>query len=95
MRIRYSRRDQADPDAIFGYLNERSPEAASSTLKTIRDQIARWANFPLSAASSKVAGVRGLTILPYPYKAFYRLRGGAIVILPVRDARRAPWKGKG
>ncbi|HEX2724767.1 MAG TPA: hypothetical protein VHN20_02990 [Beijerinckiaceae bacterium] len=46
MRIRYSRRAQADLDAIFSYLNERSPD------------------------------------------------GGEIVILHVRDARRAPWKGK-
>jgi addiction module RelE/StbE family toxin len=94
MRIRYSRRAQTDLDAIFSYLNERSPEAASSTLKTIREQIARLGDFPLSAESSKIAGVRGLIILPYPYKAFYRLHGGEIVILHVRDARRGPWKGK-
>jgi hypothetical protein len=38
-------------------------------------------------------GIRGLTIRGYPYKAYYRVVSDEVLILHVRDARRAPWTG--
>jgi plasmid stabilization system protein ParE len=29
----------------------------------------------------------------YPYKIFYRVRGGAVEIVHIRHAVRRPWKG--
>jgi hypothetical protein len=42
---------------------------------------------------TEMVGIRGLTVLRYPYKAYYRVEGDEVLILHVRDARRAPWKG--
>ena len=46
MKIVYTPRARSDLDAIYIYLNERSPVAAASVLKTIRDRIAKLADFP-------------------------------------------------
>jgi toxin ParE1/3/4 len=93
MRIEYSRRTETDLDAIFNYLYERNPEAATTVLATISRRIARLQNFPLMAPPSKRPGVRCLTITRYPYQVYYQLRGDLISVLHIRHARRAPWKG--
>lgn len=93
MRVRYTPRARDDLDAIYQYLNDRSTVAAAAVLKRIRNRIDRLADFPLMAPMTELAGIRGLTILRYPYKAYYRVLDGEVVILHVRDARRAPWTG--
>jgi toxin ParE1/3/4 len=93
MKVVYTPRARNDLDAIYIYLNERSPTAATAVLTTIRNRIAKLADFPLMAPVTEMAGIRGLTVLRYPYKAYYRLVRDEILILHVRDARRAPWKG--
>lgn len=93
MNVRYTPRARDDLDAIHSYLNERSPAAASAVLTRIRNRIDRLAGSPLMAPVTDIAGVRGLTILRYPYRAYYRVVNDDVVILHVRDARRAPWTG--
>ena len=94
MRVRYTPRARDDLDTIYSYLNERSPTAASAVLQRIRSRIEWLADFPLMAPMTELAGIRGLTILRYPYKAYYRVMNDEVVILHVRDARRAPWTGE-
>ena len=93
MKVVYTPRARDDLDAIFRYLNDRSPVAAVSVLRTIRNRIAKLADFPLMAPVTEMADIRGLTVLRYPYKAYYRVEGDEILILHVRDARRASWQG--
>ena len=92
MKIEYTRRAEADLDAIFNYLNQRNPEEATTVLTTIRRR-AKLRNFPLMAPQSKRPGVRCLTITRYPYQVYYQFRGDLISLLHVRHSRRAPWKG--
>jgi toxin ParE1/3/4 len=94
MRVRYSRRARDDLDQIYSYLHERSPVAATAVLKRIRDRIGRLADFPLMAPVTELHGVRGLSIMRYPYKAYYRIMRDEVLILHVRDLRRAPWTGE-
>jgi toxin ParE1/3/4 len=94
MRVRYTPRARNDLDNIHSYLNERSPAAAAAVLKRIRNRIDRLADHPLMAPVTELAGIRGLTILRYPYEAYYRIVNDEIVILHVRDVRRAPWAGE-
>jgi plasmid stabilization system protein ParE len=94
MRVRYTPRARADLDIVYSYLNERSPAAASAVLKRIRQRIDRLADFPLMAPMTELTGVRALSIVRYPYKAYYRIANDEVLILHVRDSRRAPWKGE-
>ncbi len=36
-------------------------------------------------------GVHELTVPRYPYKVYYRLTQREVLIIHIRDARRAPW----
>jgi toxin ParE1/3/4 len=94
MRVRYTPRARDDLDAIHSYLSAQSPAAAASVLRRIRTRIDRLADFPFMAPMTELAGIRGLSIVRYPYKAYYRIIDDEVVILHVRDARRIPWMGE-
>jgi hypothetical protein len=49
MKVRYTRRAQADLEAIFAYLDARAPAAALSVKSTIERRIAQFETFPLMA----------------------------------------------
>ena len=93
MRVRYSPRARDDLDRIHSYLNERSPLAATAVLKRIRDRIDELADLPLIGPVTEISGVRGLSIVRYPYKAYYRILRDEVLVLHVRDLPRAPWLG--
>lgn len=94
MRVRYTPRARDDLDTIYSYLEVQSPAAAAAVLRRIRARIDQLANFPLIAPMTELADVRGLPIVRYPYQAYYRIIDDEVVILHVRDARRAPWTGE-
>ena len=94
MKVRYAPRARDDLDQIHAYLNERSPAAATAVLKRIRDRIDELADLPLIGPITELPGVRGLSIVRYPYKVYYRVIEGEVLILHVRDLRRAPWTGE-
>jgi plasmid stabilization system protein ParE len=94
MRVRYTARARNDLDTIYSYLNERSPAAASAVLKRIRDRVDRLADFPFIAPVTELSSIHGLSIVRYPYNAYYRIMDDEVVVLHVRDARRAPWVGE-
>ena len=93
MRVRYSPRARDDLDQIYSYLNERSPVAATAVLKRIHDRIQQLADLPLMAPQTELADIHGLSIGRYPYKAYYHVMKDEVLILHVRDLRRAPWMG--
>ncbi len=90
MRVRYTRRAQADLDAIFAYLDARSPAGALSVKVTIEHRIAMLADFPHIAPTTDVPGVYELTILRYPYKVYFEISGSEVWILHIRHAARRP-----
>ena len=93
MNVRYSRRAQADIRHIHDFLEQRNPRATTAVAAAIYRQVARLASHPFMGPATKRADVRSLTIPRYPYKVYYRIRHDDVLILHVRDTRRAPWKG--
>jgi plasmid stabilization system protein ParE len=91
MRVRYTRRAQADLEAIFRYLDSRAPAAAQSVKNVVERRIERLADFPRVAPETDQPGVYELTIVQYPYKVYYEVSGEDVWIVHIRDARRRPW----
>jgi toxin ParE1/3/4 len=94
MRVRYTFRAQSDLDAIFTYLDQRSPAAARSVKERIERRIARLADFPFMAPATDEPGICELTILQYPYKVYYEVAGGEVWILHIRHTAQRPWRGE-
>jgi plasmid stabilization system protein ParE len=94
MRVRYSPRARDDLDQIYSYLNERSPVAAVAVLKRIHDRVQQLVDLPHMAPQTELPGIRGLSVGRYPYKAYYHAMNDEVVILHIRDLRRAPWTGE-
>ena len=93
MRVRYSSRARDDLDQIYSYLNERSPVAATAVLRRIHGRVLQLADSPLLGPATEIADVRGLSVGRYPYKAYYHVMKDEVLILHIRDLRRAPWTG--
>ena len=93
MRVRYSPRAFADREAIFAYLEERSPQGARNVKRTIVNAIRLLGSHPHMAPLTDVSGVRELSVPRRPYKVYYRVERGEIWIVHIRDARRKPWQG--
>lgn len=94
MRVHYAPRARDDLDRIYSYLNKRSPVAATAVLKRIRDRIDELADVPLIGPVTEIPGIRGLSIVRYPYRAYYRIIKNEVLVLHIRDLRRAPWTGE-
>lgn len=93
MRVRYSPRAFADREAIFEYLDQRSPQGARNVKRAITHAIRLLASHPRMAPLTDELGVRELIVPRRPYKIYYRIEGEEVWILHIRDARRRPWEG--
>ena len=91
MKVRYRERALADIEAIFSYLNERSPSGARKVLAAIADAIDVIAAQPESAKRTSDASVRVKTVGRYRYQIFYGIDGDAVEIIHVRHGARRPW----
>jgi toxin ParE1/3/4 len=91
MRIRYTLRALEDLDAIFSYLDQRSPASAQSVKSVIERRIAHLADFPLMAPETDEPNIRELTILRYPYKVYYEVQSDEVWIVHIRHAARKAW----
>ena len=92
MNVRYRPRALADIDAIFQYLDERSPTGARNVPRAIADAIDSIANrpWPRRAPPTRLFASRFLN--RYRYKIFYCVvREEFVEIIHVRHAARRPW----
>ena len=94
MRVRYTPRAFADREAIFDYLQKRSPQGAWNVKRAIVHAIRLLASHPRMAPLTDEPGVHELTVPRRPYKVYYRIEGEDIWIIHIRDARRRPWEGE-
>ena len=94
MRVRYSPRAFADREAIFAYIDERSPQGARNVKRAIVQAIRLLGSHPYMAPATDVPGVRELRVPRRPYKVYYRIEGEEIWIVHIRDMRRRPWQGE-
>ena len=94
MKVRFSRLALAELDAIFAYIAEANPAAASQVEARIRRVVERIAQFPEGAPEiANRPGIRSVPLIRYPYVIHYTVNRGEIVILRiVHGARRSPWE---
>jgi toxin ParE1/3/4 len=94
MNVRYTLRAHADLEAIYADLDHRNPTAAQAVKDLIERRIRKLGMFPLMAPMTDEIGVCELSIVRYPYKVYYELKGDEEVwIVHIRDTRRSRWKG--
>jgi toxin ParE1/3/4 len=94
MRVRYTLRAQSDIDAIYTFLDQRTPTAAQAVKNLIERRISRLADFPFIAPATDEPGIYELTIVRYPYKVYYEIVVDELWIVHIRDSRRQSWEGE-
>lgn len=88
MRIRWTYPALPDLDAIQDYVAEDSPTAADRIVNSIRTDVSQLAAFPAMGRPGRVAESRELVVNKGRHIVAYRVRGDAIEIVAVIDARR-------
>jgi toxin ParE1/3/4 len=73
VRSRYTLRAFADREAIFDYLEKRSPKGAQTVKQAIENSIRRLEDFPYSASATDEPGIHELIVPRCPYKVYYRV----------------------
>jgi toxin ParE1/3/4 len=92
MRVRYSLRAFADREAIYDYLELRSPQGARDVQRAIVQAIRSLASHPRIGQRTDRPGIYELIVPRRPYKIYYRIEGDEVWIVHIRDARRRPWQ---
>ena len=90
MRIRFTRRAQADLDAIFRYIAADNPTAATKLVGRIESLIDKLSLFPGLGHPTRPPGRYVLTVAGAPYQVYYRLTRDEVRILRVRHTSRRP-----
>jgi toxin ParE1/3/4 len=80
MRVRYTRRAFTDREAIYNYLDERSPKGAVSVQRAIDHTIRALEAYPRLGQLTNFADIHELAVPRYPYKVYYRVEGDEIWI---------------
>lgn len=92
MNVRYRALALADLDAIFGFLDARSPSGARNVLGALAEAIDAIAENPLASPRTSDPDIRVKILGRYRYKIFYSVVGDEFVeIIHVRHAARRPW----
>ena len=89
MRLRFSPRAYADIVDIHEYIAQHSPQAATAVVTQIRITSLRLARYPSLGRETDVPGVRVFPTARYPYLVYHRVIADEVVIIHVRDGRRA------
>lgn len=92
MRVRYSLRAFADREAIYDYLEKRSPQGARNVQLAIVQAIRSLALHPHLGRPTDRSGVYELIVPRRPYKVYYRIERDEVWIVHIRGARRRPWQ---
>lgn len=60
----------------------------------LREIVAQIAQAPESAPGvEQWPGMRVVPLVPYPFKVFYRMVDGTVMIVHIRHTARRPWRG--
>ena|SRR5271168_580528 len=92
MKLVYSPRAVADLGEIAEYYTTRaSPAISQSIQRRFVDTIDRICRAPESAPRiAQRSDVRVATVVRYPFRIFYRVRGDTVDILHIRHTSRRP-----
>ena len=90
MRIRFTPRAFSDLEAIRNYIAEYNPTAAGRVVALIEKIALRLGDFPESGQRSDELDARVVFSTRYPYRIYYRVAFGEVLILHIRHAARRP-----
>ena len=90
MKVRYTPTARNDLEAIYLFLDKRSPATAQVVKRTIERRIAQLADFPLIAPVTDIPDVREMTVVRFPYKIYYLVDNDEVRILHIRHTSRRP-----
>jgi toxin ParE1/3/4 len=91
MKVEFSTRPSVDLRNIGEQSRKAFGDAMAVALETyIRATIARIAVVPNGA--QPLPGVRVVPLIRYPFKIFYSVIEGTVMILHIRHAARRPWR---
>jgi plasmid stabilization system protein ParE len=94
MRVRFTRRSQADATAIFNYLDEKSPQGANSVKRAFKKAVELIGDYPHVGRHSGEQDTRVLPVGRYPYLIYWSIEADEVVIVHVRHAARRSWQGE-
>ena len=94
MRVRYTPRSRRDLQAIFEFIDARSPGGARAVKGAIVNAIRRLESQPRLAPRTDEPDVHELNVPRRSYKIYYRIEREEVWIVHVRDTRREQWEGE-
>lgn len=88
MQVHWTRRARGQLDRHIGQIALSSPRAAEVTLDHILAVVGTLTDHPLLGREGRYLGTRELVLKDGRYIAVYRVRGQAVQIITIHDARR-------
>jgi toxin ParE1/3/4 len=92
VKLEWAPRALADREAIFDYIEIKSPKSAVVTDERISATVRRLRLFPGLGRMGRVSGTRELVVDGAPFILAYRLDADAILVLRVLHSSRR-WPG--
>jgi len=90
MQVRFTAFARRQIGEIFSYIARDNPRAARKVRQRILQVAELLEDNPEIGRTTSRAGVRVLTVRPYPYLIFYRIADDAVSIVSVRHGARRP-----
>ncbi len=89
--VRYAVEARSELDAIFRYIAEQNPVAASDVVEAVTDAVRMIAEYPRMGRRTCEGGAKVVALSRYPYLIFFKARRDHVQILHIRHgARRHP-----
>lgn len=90
MKVRFTPRAFSDLDVIRTYISQFNPAAAGRVVALIETICRHLGDFPESGQRADELDTRIALSSRYPYRIYYRVSAGEVVILHIRHAARRP-----
>jgi addiction module RelE/StbE family toxin len=73
MKVRFTPQAREDIDTIYRTIARSNPDAAQRVEDLIRSKIQQLQLFPRTGSRTRVANIRRLPLVMWPYTIFYRM----------------------
>jgi toxin ParE1/3/4 len=88
--LRFQARALRQIDEALGYVHARSPQGAAKVEARLTDLLERLRAHPKLGVRTSVAGVRRISLVPYPYLVDDVTTDAAIIVQRFRRTARRP-----
>ena len=88
MRVKWLRKAVRNLDQAAEWIAKDNPQAARSFVLSVQDTVDKISHFPAMGKTGRVAGVREIGVVGYPYIIPYRVVGDELQILRIFHVRQ-------